>query len=146
MSIATISHMPDAPTPEQQAVFEFEHMMAHRNFFIAMSPLYRFNILPYLLDPFEPPLPDVRSGQSWNLDHQQAHNDMLSDLPRYYGGWEDLPPELGLSIGQILRDTDFDNPEQVTWWTFANHREHYIANETTFPEETAPTYWKYPFW
>lgn len=143
MSIATISHMADDPTPEQQATFEFEHMMAHREYFIAMSPLYRFAVLPYLLDPFQPPLPHVQSGGDWNLDHQQSHNDMLSDLPAFFG---DPLPHAGLSIGQILRDTDFDNPEQVTWWTFANHREHYIANEATFPEATAPISWRFPFW
>jgi hypothetical protein len=143
VSIVTITYLSEAPTPVEGAVFAFEHMFAHRNYFVAMAPLDRFSILPYLLDPFAPPLPGVIEAQDWNLDHQQAHNDAWNVLPSFYGATQQ---EAGLAIGQNLRDTNFTNPDQVRWWTFANHREHYIANNATFPPPTPPPYWMWPFW
>jgi hypothetical protein len=153
MSIVTLT---EAPTPESASVHAFEHMMAHRNYFVAMAPLNRFSILPYLLDPIQPRLPNVTEAQDWNLHHQQSHDDTLASLPKYYGITDPEeanetgpdPDDVGLSIGQILRDTNFDNPMQVTWWTFQNHMEHYIANNATFPapQPTPPPWWMWPFW
>jgi hypothetical protein len=133
--------------------FAFEHAMGHRNYFGAMHPLTRFSVLPYLLDP--PHGTDI-SGGPWNLNHQQAHNDAHSALPAQYGIPSDL--SLNLFIGQNLRDTSSKNPDQLKWWTFANHMEHYVANNTILPGPVAPpptvpgfpagyrTLWVFPFW
>jgi hypothetical protein len=155
MSIVTLTyHHPD-PTDAQVSVFAFEHMMATRNYFVAMAPLSRFSLLPYMLDPF--PYPKEQEAHPWNLNHQQAHNDALASLPKAFGATDPEeegepvgpdPDDIGLSIGQILRDTNFDNARQVKWWTFQNHMEHYIANNATFPETapTVPPWWRWPFW
>lgn len=59
-------------------IYDFEHMMAHREYFAVMQPRHGFSVLPYLLDPaFATEEPAV----SWNLNHQQAHNDFNSALP-----------------------------------------------------------------
>jgi hypothetical protein len=75
---AVILTNPDDP------MFSFEHMMQHRQYFGIMGDhnkqgtLSQFSVLPYLLDPsFGTHLP----AQSWNLNHQQAHNDFNADLP-----------------------------------------------------------------
>jgi hypothetical protein len=63
-------------------IYAFEHMMAHRQYFAVMShPLSDFSILPYLLDPI---FNWDQPASSWNLRHQQAHNDFNGDLPSNY--------------------------------------------------------------
>ena len=121
--------------------FAFEHAMAHRNAMGVMSPLDRFSVVPYLLDP-EQNL--AIPGSMWHLDHQQAHNDALTHLPTEFGA-----PTVGLFIGGILRDYDLDNQAQRTWWTFQNHMEHYVGGNTITPDVYLPPpalQWVYPFW
>ena len=116
--------------------------MAHRNGLGIMSPLDRFSIVPYLLDPMDPENP--LSGDSWMLDHQQAHNDAMANLPTEFGA-----STIGLHIGGILRDYNLDNPEQRTWWTFQNHMEHYVGGNSISPNVPFPPpapQWMYPFW
>jgi hypothetical protein len=58
--------------------FDFFHMMAHRQYFAVMRPLSQFSALPYNLDPSF----DVgKAAESWNQNHQQAHNDFNGSLP-----------------------------------------------------------------
>lgn len=138
MSRANLLHMGD--TPAQQAVFAFEHAMAHRNAFGVMSPLNRFSVLPYFIDPMRKDAP----AQKWNLNHQQAHNDALQHLPSEFGS-----PTVGLFIGQNLIDTDLNDPRQRQWWIFQNHQEHYIGGNTILPNVNFPPpapQWVFPFW
>lgn len=120
--------------------FTFEHSMAHRNALGVMSPLDRFSAIPYFIDPM---IGEPTAGDSWNLNHQQAHNDALTHLPSYFGA-----STAGLAIGQDLRDTDFNNPGQRKWLEFQNHQEHYVGGNTITPNVplTPPFMWVYPFW
>lgn len=62
-------------------IYDFENMMAHREYFAVMRPLDGFSVIPYLLDPpFETDIP----AAAWNLNHQQAHNDFNTALPGSY--------------------------------------------------------------
>ena len=129
-----------------KAAFGFEHAMAHRNYLGQMAPLDRFSVIPYLLDPMQ----DLSiPGSSWHLDHQQAHNDALVSIPSYYQGPDGAAPttvQTGLFIGQNLRDYNLDNLDQLRWWTFTNHVEHYIANGVTLPASQDPPPQTFPFW
>jgi hypothetical protein len=126
---------------ETNATFDFEHAMAHRNYFGAMYPLPRFSVLPYLIDP-------TQNGElpasKWHLNHQQAHNDVLPVIPSRYNYFAPTD-EVGLFIGSNLIDTDLADEGQRKWWTFANHMEHYIANNALlpFPAEFEV---RFPFW
>jgi hypothetical protein len=122
--------------------FAFDHAMGHRNALGVMSPLNRFAIIPYFIEPMQS---DIGTpGSSWHLDHQTAHDDALEHLPSYFGA-----ATVGLHIGGILRDTDLDDPRQRTWWTFQNHMEHYVGGNTITPNVAFPPpapQWVYPFW
>jgi hypothetical protein len=62
-------------------IYDFEHMMQHREYFAVLSDLRAYSVLPYLLDPaFDTGEP----GWDWNMRHQQAHNDFNRDLPDNY--------------------------------------------------------------
>lgn len=115
--------------------------MAHRNALGVMSPLDRFSIIPYFVDP---DLGDNRPASMWNLDHQQAHNDALNNLPSAFGA-----TTVGLRIGQNLVDSNLSDPEQRRWWTFQNHMEHYVGGNTITPNTYFPepaVQWIWPFW
>ena len=74
MPLVALSN-PDDP------LFDFEHMMQHRQYFAVMEELFHFTNLPYLLDPaYEQNVP----ATAWNQAHQQAHNDFSGDLPSNY--------------------------------------------------------------
>lgn len=144
MPLATLIN-PDDP------IFDFEHMMAHRNYFAIMAPLNRFSILPYLLDPSRGT--DIRAGP-WHLNHQQSHNDFNGSLPPY---WTAQSIGFGIPANQILVDSSLAEAESRTWWTFNNHQQHLIANNAIFPLPTteipaspsAPGWWTgvtFPFW
>lgn len=123
MSIVALLRRPDNPT--SLAAFEFEHAMAHRTLYATMGPLHRWSVLPYFLDPSH----HVDTPAShWHLRHQQAHNDFTSSIP---SGYERM--DAGVPTSQILIDSNLDNAESRTWWTFANHTEHFIANESMLP-------------
>ena len=119
--------------------------MTHRDALGVMSPLVRFSVIPYFLDP----LLNVGTPASfWHLDHQQAHNDAANNLPATYLG--DIIP-LGISIGANLVDSNLDDPWNRSWWTFINHMEHYIGSNTILPQPQTPPpapapVFTYPFW
>ena len=66
----------------QDPIFEFEHMMGHRQYFAVMSSsdrgLSKFSALPYILDPAQR---TEQPAENWNHNHQQAHDDYNSNLP-----------------------------------------------------------------
>jgi hypothetical protein len=121
--------------------FAFQHAMSHRNAMGVMSPLDRFSIIPYFIDPEQ----NVGTpGSMWHLDHQQAHNDALQHLPTEFGA-----ATVGLFIGQNLRDYDLDNEGQLKWWLFQNWAEHYVGGNTISPNVPLPPpalQWTWPFW
>lgn len=121
--------------------FTFEHAMAHRNGLGVMAPLDRFSIIPYFIDPM---LGNPTPADFWNLNHQSAHNDALANLPTTFGA-----STIGLHIGGLLRDTDFNNPGQRKWLEFQNHQEHYVGGNSISPNVQIPPpapQWTYPFW
>jgi hypothetical protein len=141
-------------TTEERSAFTFEHANAHRNLLGAMSPLTRFSVLPYLLEP-------MTGSSAWRLNHQTAHNDALTTLPTFpWSFWieasytpppgEEVPapgyaPDvlpLGVGFNQNLIDIDMQNPnvENMQWWLFANHNEHLLA------QAVLPEYLIFPFW
>lgn len=131
MSIATLLIKTD------EATFAFEHAMATRNYLGVMWPLTQFSVLPYLIDPeYDTQEPATK----WHLNHQQAHNDVLATLPAY----REAEVHIGAYNGQILSESDLSNQDELTWWTFANEREHYVLNDTLLPIEV--TEWRFPFW
>jgi hypothetical protein len=105
-------------TPAERAVFSFEHAMAHRTLLGAMSPIAKFSLLPYQLDP------QRLDNSKYLLDHQQAHNDANSTA-------------LDINSTNNLIDTTGN----MRWWTFANHLEHFQMFNN-LPETLGP----YPFW
>lgn len=122
-------------------IFSFEHAMAHRNAMGVMSPLTRFSVIPYFIDPVER---DVSNASKYQLNHQQAHNDALLHLPTEFGA-----PTIGLRFGQNLIDYDLRNPASKKLWAFYNHQEHYVGGNTILPNVQFPPpapQWAYPFW
>ena len=122
--------------------FVFEHAMAHRNALGVMSPLPRFSVIPYFLDPMMLTEP----GGVWQQNHMQAHADAAKQLPSQFGSGT-----LGLAINANMLDYAFDDPDSREWWTFVNHIEHYVGGNTILPQSApqppppAPQ-WTYPFW
>jgi len=133
----------------EKATFSFEHAMAHRQLWAAMSPLSRFSVLPYLIDP-------QQIGGKYLLNHQQAHWDMSQTLPTFAPGLglitvtepdgtqQTVVPlgGLALSSNPPLQDTPLDNPDRTKWWLFANHTDHLDAMSTLPLAEE----WVFPFW
>jgi hypothetical protein len=119
-------------------VFSFEHAMSHRTFFGVMSPLTRFSVLPYFLDPMDGT--NLEAG-NWHLNHQQAHDDAYSALPQYYSA-----KPIGIPGGSILVNVDFDNADAVKWWEFTNMVEHQVLTATILPSPSPNIQWTYPFW
>lgn len=117
----------------EKATFGFEHAMAHRQLWAAMSPLSRFSVLPYLIDP-------QQVGGKYLLNHQQAHWDMAQTLPSYFGAT--AAGGLALTTNPPLQDTPIDNQERMRWWLFANHTDHLDAMSVLPLVEE----WVYPFW
>ena len=109
--------------------FDWEHSNAHRYFLGAMSPLYRFSTLPYFIDP-------RRDDGMWRLTHQRAHQDAMTTLPFY--------PYTGVPFTQNLIDLPLSkkSTEQVSFWLFQNHNEHYVG-QTQIPADLERIF---PFW
>jgi hypothetical protein len=142
--VAIVSLLTPPPLDDEAATaaWSFEHAMAHRTLLAAMSPLTQFSTIPYsvfMFDPMTDQGVNIPAGW-WNQLHQQAHDDFTNALPSYYGA-----TVAGIPIGQILVDADLSQAEQMTWWTFVNHQEHYIANATLIPLPPYPPY-PYPYW
>lgn len=117
-------------------IFAWEHMNAHRRYFAMMAPLDRFSALPYLLDPT---YNTDQRATNWHHNHQKAHTDFATALPRNYNA---LPEEVGISTAQPLAEHDLSDAESLTWWSFVQHREHYLADAAVLPILAGT----YPFW
>lgn len=106
-----------------------------------MSPLDRFSVIPYFIDPVGS---SVAPASKYQLNHQQAHDDALRNLPSEFGS-----TRIGLHFGQNLIDYDLANPASKKMWEFYNHIEHYIGGNTILPNAQFPPpapQWAYPFW
>lgn len=121
--------------------FWFEHAMSHRNALGVISPLTRFSVVPYFLDP---PRDLDRPASPWHQNHAQSHADAALNLPEVLGS-----RTLGVAAWANLLEYRLDDPVGRSWWTFVNHLEHYVAGDTiavgTTPPPPAPQ-WVYPFW
>ena len=144
-------------------IYNFEHMMQHRQYFAVMLELARFSTLPYLL---EPAIDRNQPGWMWNMLHQQAHKDFNRELPSTYAdGFTTAtvtpppvpnptppPPTIqpppyvqaypmdggtfGIPQAQILLEGVGNSPETKSWWTFVNHQQHMVANNAILPLPT----------
>lgn len=111
--------------------------MSHSTYYGVMAPLYRFSVLPYLIDPMTEANPPANY---WNLIHQAAHNDFLSTLPSYY-----YSTLAGIPLNTPLVDTNLTSPEEVQWWLFANMVEHQSGNNSILPGPYLNTGWNWVF-
>jgi hypothetical protein len=140
MPQSTLLVFPKQDDTAAQNAFSWDHAMAHRSLMAVMGPLTQWSGMPYFIDPT-----NFSAGPAvaWNQGHQQAHDDFNSYLPAYYNAPPPPgPPPLGLHSRQPLMDTDFQRGE-ISWWTFANHQEHYAAAKATQP---LPTGANIPWW
>jgi hypothetical protein len=146
----------------ENPTFSFEHAMSHRTLLGTMSPLTRFSVLPYFLDPMQ--YTDIVAG-NWHIIHWQAQSDAFSYLPSYYNAYNyirtithpqppppqppipptSVPPTLGLPNGQVMSDADFSTDEGLKWWEFTNMIEHQVAEGTILPVSAPNTRWLFPF-
>jgi len=136
----------------ERAQFAFDHAMAHRELLGGLSPLPRFSVLPYHIDPQWPTL------AGWEINHQSAHNDMMANLPSWsWTFWVPRPPDyqllppppapgyapdpipLGLPSNLNLMDSE-TNEAARAWWEFTNHQEHLMAQSTLHQKLMKP-YW-----
>ena len=123
MTIASLLYRPE--DERAKTAFNFDHAMAHRAYYQLMAPLHEWTVMPYFIDPAQHvEIP----GSMWHLNHQQAHNDFSLALPSDF-----QQPTTGNPTRQILLDSNLDDPGSLTWWTFINHQEHYIANAIVLP-------------
>lgn len=114
MSTASLINMNDP-------LWVFEEAMAHRTLLGGMSPLDRFSVLPYLLDPMVD-LP------FWRLNQQTAQDDAIRTL-----GVVSIPAP------QPLQDNKLDTPTARTWFSFVDEQEMRIA-ESTLPSPLLPAW------
>ena len=117
MSQPTLLYYPS--DPHGAAAFAHEHRMQHRTLNSALgeiTPSLTFGVEPYFLDP-------IFNDGKFHMNHWQAHIDALTNLPGYFGA----TTVTGVFLNQNLIDTNLDNAEQRTWWTFQNHMEHRLA-------------------
>lgn len=119
--------------------FAWEHAMAHRTALGVMSPLTRFGILPYFIDPQR----DLNQRASpWHQNHQQAHGDQALHLPTEYAS-----RARGVANWAILSEYDLSRSDSKQWWAFQNHLEHYVGSNSILPPAPPPApRWTYPFW
>ena len=119
MAASTLMHL--TTTGPGHAMFAFEHAQYHRAYLSGMDLANLFSVVPNLLDPMQ------NLGQrasKWQLDHQQAHDNVMRILPIIYGA---APSQL--HIGNNMMDSSLKMPREKTWWNFVNHHEHHIANK-----------------
>lgn len=137
----------------QTETFAFEHAMAHRQLLGAMAtsvnvytPAAPSPVNPFILPgttgltgfsavPYGP-LDPQSNASLWHLDHGQAHTDAQISLPDYFG----YPTEGLINPASNMVDFNLDVPGQRTWWTFANHQEHLVA------QSVLPQVLVFPFW
>lgn len=169
-AMAQVSLLRMGGSATERATYAFEHAMATRTLYGAMSPISQFSVLPYYIDP-------QQAGGMYRLRHQQAHWDALSAIPSYPPGIGvitiDTPAGQTVTLPEIpgrvtntvvnidgsttttfvpsgaiaqgsdqpLADREFTKIESP-WWIFANHIEHYNAMDA-YPLAEDLTF---PFW
>jgi hypothetical protein len=112
-------------------IFDWAHRMQHELYFRYMPDPRQFSGLPYELDPAYQQ--NVPFGP-WHWPHQQAHNDFNEVLPpNDFFDPTVLPIPTRIFQTNILGEANKDKQESWTWWTFVNHQEHYIADNSIQP-------------
>jgi hypothetical protein len=116
--------------------------MAHREYLGVMSPLPRFSVIPYWVDP----MTAKRPADNWHFNHQQAHDDADNAIPSTYMG----PPAV-VGFSPNMKDANLSDPWGKAWWTFINNREHFVESNAILPAPQIPPpppapIIKYPFW
>lgn len=114
MSTANLLNMDDR-------IWAFEEAMAHRRLLTGMSPLDRFSVLPYLLDP-------MVDMPFWRLNQQQAQDDAIRTLAA-----------VAIPAPQPLMDNKLETPQERAWFSFVDEMELRIA-ASLLPELTSPAW------
>lgn len=137
MSTVSLLNLPSGDAARN--AFTFDHAMAHRTVMQVMGPLSRFSIMPYFIDPTDY---NARPATRWHQTHQQGHDDFNNGVPAYSTA---LTPRIPSS--QILIDSNLQERGSRSWWTFANHMEHFVAADAIVPIPEAvflPWWWTVP--
>lgn len=124
MSLASLLTMKDR-------AFAWEHEMSHRTLLSTMPPVDRFSVPPYFVEP------QMNTG-GWLMDHAQAHDDFRVSLPVLWGWWYLGNQEFGIASGNNLMDANLNSSDQVPFWTFVNHMDHYVATSLLTAEVVVP--------
>jgi len=106
---------------EQNPSFGLEHRANHQIMLEAIgSRGVQFAIEPYNFDPRAAfaGLP----ASMCQVKHQNAHDEAAADLPPFHGS-----TAVGMNAGQILVDSDLEEPSGLTWSLFVNLQLHYAA-------------------
>ena len=107
--------------------FGLEHAAAHQVMLEAIGNKdVQFASEPYYFDPrvaFA-----GKPASMWQVKHQNAHDEAAADLPPFHGS-----TAVGMNIGQILVDSDLEEPSGLTWSLFVNLQLHYAAMSSIGP-------------
>lgn len=93
------------------AGFVFDHDQEHRSMLAALDTRTR----PPVLDPAPFHQTSERAGP-WHNDHQIAHDNFNLAI-------------FGNQLPQSMADATFADKSSLSWWTFVNHREHFLINQ-----------------
>lgn len=106
------------PTDDREAHgFVFDHDQEHRREMLVGSGRSSLAALqPNIIDPAPIDNTSRRAG-NWHQDHQRAHDD-------FYLAQAKVPSN------QNMIDSNLAEPASLAWWTFVNHMQHYIAQQT----------------
>ena len=107
----------------QNPSFGLEHRAWHQVIINTITPLSnyaQFAVEPYLFDPRT--LEAGAPATMWQLKHQNAHDNAAEYLPPFYGS-----TARGMNTGQILVDSDLDQPTELIWSLWVNLQLHYAA-------------------
>jgi hypothetical protein len=108
---------------DQNPSFGLEHRAWHQVMVDAITPLSNYTQFA-----IEPAYFDPRSRAAglpatmWQLKHQNAHDNAAEYLPPFYGS-----SAVGMNAGQILLDSDLEQPSELIWSLFVNLQLHYAA-------------------
>jgi hypothetical protein len=107
----------------QSPSFGLEHRAWHQVIINTITPLSnytQFAVEPYLFDPRT--LEAGAPATMWQLKHQNAHDNAAEFLPPFFGS-----SAVGMNAGQILLDSDLEQPSELIWSLFVNLQLHYAA-------------------
>jgi hypothetical protein len=105
---------------QQNPAFGWEHRASHQVILTALPRAIQYAFEPYYFDPRS-----VAAGAPatmWQLKHQNAHDVAAEFLPPFYGS-----KAVGMNTGQILVDSDLEEPTGLKWSLFVNMQLHYAA-------------------